>query len=82
MLTATVADTSKVIRDLHPARLAEKMIPVQGYDVTVVEAIGHVVEHFGYHTGQIVFLTKALTHQDLGFYGHLRGPGLHKETTP
>ncbi len=51
MLTETVADTSKVIRDLHPARLPEKIIPVQGYDVTVVEAVGHVVEHFGYHTG-------------------------------
>ncbi len=27
---------------------------IQGYDVTVLEAIYHVVEHFGMHTGQII----------------------------
>jgi hypothetical protein len=32
-----------------------------------------VVEHFAQHTGQILFATKALTGQDLGFYRHLSG---------
>ena len=32
---------------------------IQGYDVTVLEAIYHVVEHFGMHTGQIILLSKA-----------------------
>ncbi len=32
---------------------------IQGYDVTVLEAIYHVVEHFSMHTGQIILLTKA-----------------------
>ena len=32
---------------------------IQGYDVTVLEAIYHVVEHFGMHTGQIIMLSKA-----------------------
>ena len=37
---------------------------IQGYDVTVLEAIYHVVEHFGMHTGQIIMLSKArLDHQ-------------------
>ena len=81
-LKAVVADTSQIIAALPHARLAEPMTPVQDYNVTVLEAIGHVVEHFGYHAGQIVFLTKALTHQDMGFYGHLRGPGVHREQTP
>jgi uncharacterized damage-inducible protein DinB len=81
-LKATVEEASEIIRTVPHARLTEKMIPVQGYDVTVLEAIGHVVEHFGYHTGQIVFITKAVTHEDLGFYGHLRGPGVHRQTTP
>ena len=37
---------------------------IQGYDVTVLEAIYHVVEHFGMHTGQIIMLSKArLGHQ-------------------
>jgi uncharacterized damage-inducible protein DinB len=81
-LADTVAATSDIIRTLPHARLTETMNPVQGYNVTKLEAIGHVVEHFGYHTGQVVYLTKALTHADLGFYGHLRGPGVHRETTP
>lgn len=38
---------------------------IQGYDVTVLEAIYHVVEHFGMHTGQIIWMTKARTGQDL-----------------
>ena len=31
----------------------------------------HVVEHFSYHTGQIIFATKHVTGEDLGFYRHL-----------
>jgi hypothetical protein len=37
----------------------------------VLEAIYHVVEHFSAHTGQIIFATKLLTQEDLGFYKHL-----------
>jgi uncharacterized damage-inducible protein DinB len=81
-LSETVAETVRIISTLPQARLTEPLNPVQGYNVSKLEAIGHVVEHFGYHTGQIVFLTKALTHVDLGFYGHLRGPGVHREKTP
>jgi uncharacterized damage-inducible protein DinB len=42
---------------------------IQGYDVTVLEAIYHVVEHFGMHTGQIIVLSKARTSQDLMLWG-------------
>ena len=38
---------------------------IQGYDVTVLDAIYHVVEHFGMHTGQIIMLSKARVGQDL-----------------
>ena len=38
---------------------------IQGYDVSVLEAIYHVVEHFGMHTGQIIVLSKARVAQDL-----------------
>jgi uncharacterized damage-inducible protein DinB len=31
---------------------------IQGYDITVLEAIYHVVEHFSMHTGQIIMLSK------------------------
>src|SRR5688500_13769959 len=38
---------------------------IQGYDVTVLEAIYHVVEHFSMHTGQIIVLSKARVEGDL-----------------
>jgi uncharacterized damage-inducible protein DinB len=38
---------------------------IQGYDVTVLDAIYHVVEHFSMHTGQIILLSKERTGQDL-----------------
>lgn len=41
---------------------------IQENDVTALEAIFHVVEHFSMHTGQIILLTKQLTARDLAFY--------------
>ncbi len=38
---------------------------IQHYDVTLFEAIYHVVEHFGMHTGQIITLTKIRTAKNL-----------------
>ena len=68
----------------HSAALAERLssiIHVQKYDVSVLEAIYHVVEHFAQHTGQIIFATKMLTGEELGFYNHLKQPA-HREKTP
>ena len=44
---------------------------IQNYQVTVLGAVYHVVEHFSQHAGQIIFITKLVTHQDLGYYKHL-----------
>ena len=55
-------------------RLTERITP-QGYNVTVLEAIAHVVEHFSQHTGQVILLTKILTGKDLAYYQQLRGSG-------
>jgi len=71
-LRATVAEASATIRELPAERLMQQL-SVQKYDVTVLEAIYHVVEHFSMHTDQIIFLTKMLTGSDLGFYSHLSG---------
>jgi uncharacterized damage-inducible protein DinB len=79
-LAATISEATGIIRNLPPARLSER-ITVQKYDVTVMEAIYHVVEHFAQHTAQIIFATKLLTGQDLGYYKHLNKPK-HFETTP
>jgi hypothetical protein len=60
-----------VIGRVTPAQLSEPL-KIQGYDVNVLQAIYHVVEHFSGHTGQIIFATKFLTGEDMGFYRHLR----------
>jgi uncharacterized damage-inducible protein DinB len=69
-LRQTVEEAAAVIEGATAERLAEP-VTIQGYDVTVLEAIYHVVEHFSHHTGQVLFATKALTGADLGFYRHL-----------
>lgn len=45
-----------------------KRYQIQDCDVTALEAIFHVVEHFSMHTGQIILLTKQLTAKDMKFY--------------
>jgi uncharacterized damage-inducible protein DinB len=74
LLETRVAEAVVIIREVPAARLMERILP-QGHDVTVLEAIAHVVEHFSQHTGQIILLTKMLTGDDLGYYRHLRGSG-------
>jgi len=74
LLKTRVAEAAGIVRAVPAARLTERITP-QGYDVTVLEAIAHVVEHFSQHTGQIILLTKMLTSEDLAYYQHLRGSG-------
>ena len=72
LLAETVEEAAQVVERLRPeALMLEKHI--QKYDVTLLSAIYHVVEHFAQHTGQIIFATKAFTGEDLGFYAYLSG---------
>lgn len=80
-LRATVDEACAVIRAVPPERLTES-IRVQKYQVSVLEAVYHAVEHFAQHTGQILFATKQLTGEDLGFYGHLPAGAPPKDPTP
>jgi hypothetical protein len=41
---------------------------VQGFELSGIGMVIHVVEHLSYHTGQIALLTKLITDRDLGFY--------------
>jgi uncharacterized damage-inducible protein DinB len=68
-LRATVEEACKVIEPLTPERLATRFY-IQKYDVTGLEAIYHVVEHFSQHTGQVMFATKLMTGEELGFSTH------------
>ena len=80
-LAETIGLAAGIIEKLPLERLTE-LVTIQGYRLTVFEAVYHVVEHFAEHYGQIVFATKLLTGEDLKFYGHLRGPRPHAEKTP
>jgi len=80
-LEASIAEAVDVIRGVRPERLTET-IEMQGYRLTVLEAIYHVVEHFAQHTGQILYATKLMTHDDLGYYNHLKHATSHGEQTP
>ncbi len=71
-LRAVVREAVVVLRDLSPDVLGE-VREIQGKDQVVFNAIYHVVEHFSMHTGQIAYVTKLLTAEDLGFYEFLGG---------
>jgi uncharacterized damage-inducible protein DinB len=71
-LRATVVEAVEVLRALPHEKLGERRSIQKHWNLTVLEAIYHVVEHFSMHTGQIIFATKLLTGADLGFYGYLR----------
>jgi len=71
-LRTTVDEAVSLIRALPADQLTRPRTIQKHYDVTGLEAIYHVVEHFSGHTGQIIFATKLLTGEDLGFYAYLR----------
>jgi len=70
-LKTTIAEAAEVIRTCPVDRLMENKTIQKVYDTTLMEAIYHVVEHFAQHSGQIIFATKLLTGEDLGYYKHL-----------
>ncbi len=65
-LERAAREARQVLRGLRAADLARRY-SIQKYDVTGLVAVSHVIEHFAYHTGQIIFATKALLGEDLGF---------------
>jgi uncharacterized damage-inducible protein DinB len=67
LLESTLAEVDDVLADLSADRLGEERV-IQGLNVTVLQALYHVVEHFSMHTGQIIYLAKLRSGRDLGFY--------------
>jgi uncharacterized damage-inducible protein DinB len=63
-LRGIVQQADEVLSAVTPDDLLSRR-QIQGYDVTVLEAVYHVVEHFSMHTGQIIFLSKARVDGDL-----------------
>ena len=73
-LGVTLAEAEAVLARLTNEDLLAPM-DIQGYQTTGLGAVYHVVEHFGLHYGQIVYITKALEGKDLGFYSELNKSG-------
>ena len=67
LLTRVLADVDATLAQFDPNQLLERRT-IQGSEVTVLEAILHVVEHFSMHAGQIVYITKQLTVEGMHFY--------------
>src|SRR6266702_4740563 len=67
LLKQTLREVDATLARFDPSKLLETRT-IQGLDVSVLEAILHVVEHFSMHAGQIILLTKLLTAADLHFY--------------
>ena len=66
-LSRAVADADAVLARLDLATL-ETRVEIQGFTVTRFGALYNAVEHFAMHTGQIIWIAKARTGRDLGFY--------------
>ncbi len=64
---AVINNAIGVIRNLDPNELSRSR-SVQGFDMTGMEVLIHVTEHYSYHTGQIAFITKLYNNKDLDFY--------------
>jgi len=67
LLKKTLDEVDSTLERLDANGLLERHT-IQGSDVSALEAILHVVEHFSMHTGQILMLTKMLKNADLAFY--------------
>ena len=66
-LKQAVADVDRVLASLGTERLLDRL-RIQNYEVSTMQAVYHVVEHFSYHLGQVLFIYKMRTATDPRFY--------------
>ena len=66
-LLAAVREADAVLASLDAERLPE-LRTIQGRNVSVLDAVYHVVEHFSMHTGQIILLAKRFAPARVQFY--------------
>ncbi len=74
LLAETVAAAHRVLGSLSDADLEPKCT-IQGYATDRRSALVHAVEHMSYHTGQIVYVAKALTSSENPFDFYPRHAG-------
>ncbi|MBD3165923.1 DUF1572 domain-containing protein [bacterium] len=67
-LRKTVNEACEVIESLSDHEELLRKRTIQDRQSSTYNAVFHVVEHFAYHTGQIVYIAKMISGRDLGFY--------------
>ena len=65
-LRKTVKEAEDVLGTLTTSGL-QRLNSIQGFNVTGLQAVCHVAEHFAFHAGQIIFVTKLKRGIDLKF---------------
>jgi uncharacterized damage-inducible protein DinB len=65
-LRKTVKEAGEVLTNLRRPDLLCRY-SIQGYRVTGLQAVCHVAEHFAFHAGQIIYVTKLKGGKDLKF---------------
>ncbi len=66
-LSSAVTDVDTVLAEF-PIEKLRQLYSIQKYEVTGLEAILHITEHFSYHVGQIVYVSKLRSGKDLKLY--------------
>ena len=66
-LKQAIEDVDRVLSKLESERLLDRL-KIQKYDVSTLQAVYHVVEHFSYHLGQILYIYKMRSGTDPHFY--------------
>jgi uncharacterized damage-inducible protein DinB len=65
-LRKTAKETDLILSTVRESDLARRF-SIQGYNVTGFQVLAHVAEHFAFHSGQIIFVTKLKCGTDLKF---------------
>ena len=66
-LIEVIEESKNVIASASKEELM-RIREVQGFKLSGIGVVIHVVEHLSYHTGQIAYWVKLLKDRDLGFY--------------
>lgn len=66
-LSTTLQEAITVLQRLAPTDIRSEY-RIQGFSLSFLEVVIHVIEHFSYHIGQMAYITKMLTDRQTGFY--------------
>ncbi|MDH3708878.1 MAG: DUF1572 domain-containing protein [Cyclobacteriaceae bacterium] len=67
MLDDLSSEINQILNELDDVDLQRNQT-IQGYQVTGVSILVHVVEHFSYHVGQVTYMVKSRKAVDMGYY--------------